>query len=172
RKAVLAISDGWRLYRPNPALERQLYCQPPTGLTPLGVDPRSGKLSTRDSRAPGGSSMFECDRDRLNLAKIDDADEFRRILDEANRANASFYPVDPRGLAVFDEQIIPPIPDAAGQPAAMVPPSVDAALLKTRLESLRTLADATDGIAVVDNNDLARGLKRVVDDLTSYYLLG
>jgi hypothetical protein len=45
-------------------------------------------------------------------------------------------------------------------------------MLKGRLESLRVLALNTDGIAVVDTNDLDRGLKRIADDLTSYYLLG
>jgi hypothetical protein len=45
-------------------------------------------------------------------------------------------------------------------------------MLQARLTSLRTLAEATDGLAIVDSNDLAGGLKRVVADLTSYYLLG
>ena len=45
-------------------------------------------------------------------------------------------------------------------------------MLTTRIENLRTLADATDGLAVVDNNNLERGVRRIVDDLTSYYLLG
>ena len=171
RKAVIAITDGWRLYRPNPALERRLGCQVPT-TPPVLTDPRTGKLTTRDSRNPYGATVGDCDRDRMNLARIDNADEFRRILDEANRANTSFYPVDPRGLAVFDEQIMPPIGDSVNRSAPMVPPSVDANLLRTRLESLRTLAEATDGIAVINSNDLNRGLRRIVDDLTSYYLLG
>jgi hypothetical protein len=37
---------------------------------------------------------------------------------------------------------------------------------------LRTLADATDGMAIIDTNNLEKGLLRVADDLTSYYLLG
>ena len=37
---------------------------------------------------------------------------------------------------------------------------------------MRTLADATDGIAVMDSNDLDKGLRKISDDLTSYYLLG
>ena len=45
-------------------------------------------------------------------------------------------------------------------------------LRRTHLESIRTLADGTDGIAVVDTNDLDKGLKKISDDLTSYYLLG
>src|SRR3954469_21521659 len=55
---------------------------------------------------------------------------------------------------------------------ADLPPNVDQATLKNRIETLRTLALDTDGIAVVDTNDLDKGLRRVVDDLTSYYLLG
>ena len=47
----------------------------------------------------------------------------------------------------------------------MVPVSVDAALLRTRLDSLRTLAGATDGIAVVDANDLNRGLNGILDTI-------
>ena len=39
-------------------------------------------------------------------------------------------------------------------------------------ESIRTLADGTDGIAVVDTNNLDKGLRKISDDLTSYYLLG
>jgi hypothetical protein len=34
------------------------------------------------------------------------------------------------------------------------------------------LADNTDGIAVVNNNDLDKGFKRIAADLSSYYLLG
>ena len=37
---------------------------------------------------------------------------------------------------------------------------------------MRTMAENTDGIAVVNSNDLDRGMKRISDDLTSYYLLG
>jgi VWFA-related protein len=174
RKAVIAITDGWRLFRPDPALERRLNCALPT-TAPVGIDPRSGRITgrePRDPRDPNSGTISACDRDRLNLARIDDADEFRRMLDEANRANTSFYPVDPRGLAVFDEQIAPPLHGLAEPPAPALPPSVDAALLRARLDSLRTLASATDGIAVINSNDLNAGLKRVVDDLTSYYLVG
>ena len=45
-------------------------------------------------------------------------------------------------------------------------------MLSGRLDSLRTLADATDGLAIVNSNDLAGGLRRVVADLSSSYLIG
>ena len=161
RKAILAITDGWLLYRPNPQLARPLDDRVPSGPV-IGVDPRGGRLALGDGRdgTPGANT---CDGDRMQLSQIDNDNEFRRLQDAANRANTSFYPVDPRGLAVFDTPIGP-----------APPPSifVDAAMLRSRLDSLRTLADATDGLAVVNSNDIARGLQRVVADLTSYYLLG
>jgi hypothetical protein len=49
---------------------------------------------------------------------------------------------------------------------------VDMARVRTRVDVLRTMADNTDGVAVVDTNDLDKGLRRISDDLTSYYLLG
>ena len=44
--------------------------------------------------------------------------------------------------------------------------------LKSRIETLQTLAGNTDGMAVVNTNDLETGVKRISDDLTSYYLMG
>jgi hypothetical protein len=38
--------------------------------------------------------------------------------------------------------------------------------------SLRRLAEGTDGTAVVATNDIAPALRRIADDLSSYYLLG
>ena len=131
------------------------------------IDPRTGKLTTRDTTSgPIPTSMYECDRDRLNLAQIDNEQLFRRILDEANRANTSFYPIDPRGLPVFDSPIVPS-GQVPGPPPPTLPLTVDAALLRTRTNSLRTLAENTDGIAIVNSNDLANGFKRIVDDLSS-----
>ena len=170
RKAVITITDGWRLYGPNAALVRPINGQAPPGTT-VGIDPRTGQLTGRP--LPGYTNPNDCERDRFALSQLDDQQHFRVILDEANRANASFYPIDPRGLAVFDENIVP----AAGVGIGInANPTVglveDRARLSARNTSLRTLAEATDGVAVVDTNDLARGLRRIVDDLSSYYLLG
>jgi VWFA-related protein len=169
RKAVLTISNGWLLYRPNLELMRPIPGRGvPTG-PGITVEPRGGKLTTKDpSTAP--TSNNRCEVDRMNLAQIDDETDYRRLLDRANGANVSFYPVDPRGLAVFDTPIVRQ--DVPGRPAPMVPLSVDRAMLTSRLTTLRTLAENTDGIAIVDTNDLTKGFRRVVDDLSSYYLLG
>jgi VWFA-related protein len=169
RKAVLAITDGWLQYRPNMALMRPLQCHGVPDQPQPGVDPRTRKLTANAQRqTPEG----KCGVDRVHLAQIDDEREFREILDEANAANTSFYPIDPRGLAVFDTPI--ERQDVFGAPSATPTLSLqaDSAMLRGRLTSLRTLAEATDGLAIVNSNDLAAGLKRAVDDLSSYYLLG
>ena len=161
RKAILTVSEGWALYRPNSNLARMADGRVP-GPPPVGVGPTGG-LRVGDLGRDAGGSAYECDQDRLRLAQEDHEREFRDLLDEANRANSSFYTIDPRGLPVFDTPI---------SEGPLTSPALDQAMLGSRQDSLRTLAGATDGVAVMNNNDIDKGLKRVVDDLTSYYLIG
>ena len=86
---------------------------------------------------------------------------FRDILGEANRANVSFYPIDPRGLPAMETDINEGVSLTA-----------DKAMLQTRLDSMRVLASNTDGIAFLNSNDLRGQMRRLAADFTSYYLLG
>jgi VWFA-related protein len=170
RKAILTVTEGWLLYGPNPALMNLRVDKltgrqepVPTG-DPVVVGP-NGKLTTKDPRdlSIGALTKSECDTDRMRLAMLDNKQFFLDLMNQANSANASFYPVDPRGLPVFDNPIGPDPPPTI---------TVDAAMLRQRLEAMKTLAGNTDGIAVTNSNDLDAGMKRISDDLTSYYLLG
>lgn len=172
RKAIITITNGWRLYGRNAALARPIDGQAPLGPI-IGVNPATGTLGARPPDSTGRTASADCERDRFALSQLDDEQQFRMIVDQANRANASFYPVDPRGLAVFDEPLVPAAGVGAGIYAnPMLSPAEDRARLTARNTSLRTLAEATDGLAVVDSNDLSRGLRRIADDMSSYYLLG
>jgi VWFA-related protein len=169
RKAILTITEGWQLYRPNPDLQR-LRTDPATGLQdpipgqePIGVGPDGRLRRSPHSMTSGGARQYDCDTDRLALASMDNDRYFRDLLEMANRWNSSFYPIDPRGLPAVDDLIGPDQP---------LPPHVSQARLKYKLERLRELAENTDGLAILNSNDLDKGLKRVSDDLTSYYLLG
>lgn len=163
RKAVLAVTEGWLLHRPSSEMMRMRDKYDIPGPDPIGVG-AGGKIRSRETiDAAGGTTLYECNTDRMRLAQIDNDHFLRLIIDRANRANTSFYPVDPRGLAVFDNPIGPDRPP---------PLQVDHAMLRTRLEAMHTLAVGTDGLAVTTSNDLDLGLKRIADDLTSYYLLG
>lgn len=169
RKAVLAFTAGWIRYKPNERLARKISdrCGGRIPQAPGVFIGRGGRLSTRDDSDPLAPFESACERDRVVLSQLDIDRDFRDLLDIANRSNVTFYPVDPRGLAAFDSSIDTGI--GIGTPP---PPSVDAANLRGRLDSLRTLADNTDGIAVVDANNVDAGLKRITADLSSYYLLG
>jgi VWFA-related protein len=169
RKAVLAITTGWPLYRENQNLARPLY-QPGDvtrgapqmpGPPPIVIGP-GGKLGLGDDPR-SATPMTMCEKHRSELAQVDDWQAFRNLVQDANRANVSFYPIDPRGLVVFDAPIGPRRPP---------PPALDAAILRERQNNLRTMAEETDGLAVVNQTDLSKGLRRVSDDLTSYYLIG
>jgi VWFA-related protein len=171
RKAVLAVSDGWRLFGPNNGLlTRGKGEDPPPGPGGIGVAP-GGQLTTDLARDRYGDPRLRCEADRLQLSQLDNGQTFRDLLDRANRSNVSFYPIDSRGLPVFDTSIEENFvyPGGARGP---VPPAIDQARLRLRIDSLQTLAEATDGMAVVNSNDIERGLTRIVADLTTYYLLG
>jgi VWFA-related protein len=171
RKAVLLLSDGWRLFGPNAALMRPIDNVPPRGTT-IEFDPRTRKLTTGDPRNPNARTS-DCERDRIALAQLNGQLRLRTIVNEANRSNASFYTIDPRGVVVFDEPIVPSSGVGMGSFAnPPVMPAEDLSRLTARHTSMRTLAEDTDGLAIIETNAFARGFKRIVDDLSSYYLLG
>lgn len=167
RKAVITVTDGWRLFRPNSALANSGSDRAPS-LPGIGVGP-TGRLTSDVGAARNGDVRSKCEMDRMMLSNIDNESEFRALLNKANRANVTFYPVDSRGLPVFDNSIEGPI----GRPMGLgMSPVADQAQLRQRTTSLQVMAAETDGIAVVNSNDIERGLSRIVADVGSYYLLG
>jgi hypothetical protein len=62
------------------------------------VDDQGAAHSHARSHNPRlGGRQSDCDADRQHLAMMDN-DRYRRdIIDDANRGNASFYMIDPRG---------------------------------------------------------------------------
>jgi VWFA-related protein len=162
RKAIITVTQGWLLFGENRSLLNSRGAGDVPTVDPVGVGP-NGILTTKDPRRRPDDFLArsECDGDRLRLATMDNKQFFIDIMNEANRANASFYPIDPRGLAALDSRVI-----------SNTPLGVDMTRLRTRIENLQTLAGNTDGIAVVNTNDLDKGVRRISDDLTSYYLLG
>ena len=167
RKAIVTISEGWVLFRPNADLTRPRILEsgqrePVPGPEPLGVGP-DGRLGVGNKNTNMPVSLNDCWAARQTLSLIDNDRLFKDLIELANRANATFYSVDPRGLPVFDNPAGPKPP---------APPNVEFRTLQQRTDALRVLADNTDGFAVMNSNDLGPGLRRIADDLSSYYLLG
>ena len=92
--------------------------------------------------------------------EADLASELAELTRAANRANASFYTIDPRGLVGMpdlDEQI------------DMVEWQD---YVRSSQDSLRVLAELTGGIAVVNQNDFDKALKRIDNETSDYYVVG
>jgi VWFA-related protein len=163
RKAIITVTEGWPLFRDDMKLIERPDGRMPTGPGIVRGRP-GGRPGTDDPRIGHGMTRGECDAARLKVGSYETWQQFRDLPDLANRANASFYTVDPRGLAAFDAPL-----DAATQP---LPPAVDQAILRNKLENLRELAERTDGLAVQNTNDLSGALNRIARDLSAYYLIG
>jgi VWFA-related protein len=144
RKAVVWVSNGFDF---DPFAESR-----------LGEDPVFGGRFGQ-SREEGREN-----RDRFNRGQVfADADlsrELGELTRTANRANATIYTIDPRGLVAgsdMDEQL---------------DPAEYATHVRKTQDSLRVLADLTGGIAVVNQNDFDRALKRIDAETSDYYVLG
>ena len=105
-----------------------------------------------------------------NRYATDILEETRSAIAAATRGGVSFYAVDPRGLGgnfddVMDLQSVP-----AGETTLGVT-SLNRELQNSQ-DSLRTISEETGGVAFVNRNDFARGFARIVQENSSYYVLG
>ena len=93
-------------------------------------------------------------------ADIDLYGYMRELTLSANRANATIFTIDPRGLAGIVD---------AGQ---YLDQSEWRTFLQKTQSSLRYLAEETGGLAVVNDNDFVSALKRIDAETSDYYVLG
>ena len=116
------------------------------------------------------------DYDITNVFENRDAttvmDATREVLAAATRANVAVYGVDPRGIggAVGDELIeVQSFPDDTSLGL-----NTGSFYNEVRLaqDSLRVLSDETGGFAAVNRNDFGTAFQRIVDDNSSYYVMG
>ena len=94
------------------------------------------------------------------FAAADLAAQMSELTRAANRANTTIYTIDPRGLVGgpdLDEKI------------DMVEWQNH---VRTSQDSLRVIADLTGGIAIVNQNDFTKALRRIDNETSDYYVLG
>ncbi|MDE3153470.1 MAG: VWA domain-containing protein, partial [Acidobacteriota bacterium] len=146
RKEVILVSEGFSNY------------VPPQLRNPDASAPGLGNPNMFNETAGQGSPQ----EDALNFfSTLDIQEELRIVYNAANRNNASLYTLDPRGLAPFEFDM--------GQ---HVSTQQDAQILSQTQDTLRVLADETGGRAIVNQNNMERGLRQLVKDASDYYLLG
>ena len=86
--------------------------------------------------------------------------ELSELTKAANRANVSFYTIDPRGLVAG--------PDINED----VPMNEWSQYVSKTRASLQVLAELTGGIAVVNENNFEDALQRIDAETSDYYVLG
>jgi len=144
RKAVVWVSNGYDF---NPFAESR-----------LGEDPVFGGRFGQ-TREEGKQQQDQFNKG-TQFADADLARELSEITRTANRANATLYTIDPRGLVAgtdLDEQL---------------DPVEFAEHVRKTQDSLRVLAEQTGGIAVVNQNNFDKALKRIDAETSDYYMLG
>jgi VWFA-related protein len=147
RKSIILVSEGFVSSVPaqlNDPSAAYPGMNNPARFQP-GVDPQ------QDPRQAAAEFFNQTD---LNS-------RLKEVFDTANRNNTSIYAVDPRGLAVFEYDV--------NQGVGL---QTDKKMLGDSIDTLRVLADNTDGRAIVNRNDLAAGMKQIMRDSSGYYLLG
>jgi VWFA-related protein len=107
-------------------------------------------------------------------------DAFRILTEMANRASVIIYTMDTRGvvnaLMLNSEDNFDDLNMMAKNGNSPSPIEKEAISRSTDLyetqQGLRLLAEETGGFAVVNNNNLSGGIRRVLDDQSGYYLIG
>jgi VWFA-related protein len=109
----------------------------------------------------------------LRLNGIDNQAQLHATIDAAIRAGVSFWPIDARGLVAQA-----PLGDATkGSPGNAGMYNGTAALAVTTnfqqsQDTLYALAGDTGGKALLDYNDLTKGIVQAQQNITSYYIVG
>jgi VWFA-related protein len=150
RKSLILLSEGF-----NATLPPQMRSNLPGGA--IGTTGIGGGATT-DPFAADNNPM----EDRVQFSQgMDLQRELQDVWDACNRNNTAIYAVDPRGLATGGFDITSNISARTSQN-----------YLNASLDTLRSLAENTDGRAIVNRNDLAAGMKQIIRDASAYYLVG
>jgi VWFA-related protein len=146
RKALILVSEGYSNL-PPPQMRNADATMPGLG-NPNARNPQAGDNDMNEDRAQWAAS-------------VDMDSDLREVYDNANRNNVAIYAVDPRGLPGFEFDI-----------NENVGLRTDAKYLTSTMDTLRVLAEQTDGRAIVNRNDIAVGMKQITRDSSAYYLIG
>ncbi len=165
RKAFIYLSNGYDL---NPFPESRLYSTLSAGQRRAALDRVGQGSMTQDEfdqfygdyPDPLTDPFEAMSRMGQQFADADLAVEIAELARMANRANTSFYTVDPRGLIAA-----PDINENVN------PEEWRMHMFKTQ-NTLRMLSELTGGIAVVNRNDFDDAFREIDAETSDYYILG
>ena len=159
RKALVYVSDGYDF---NPFQDSRLGLMDPNSPFAQNEFARSqNQMNAQNSNGSSTPDPFSSQqKQNEEFADADLARELGELTRTANRANVTMYTVDPRGLV------------GMGDIDDQVDPQQWNEYVRKSQDSLRVIAEETGGIAVVNQNDFSRALKRIDAETSDYYVLG
>jgi VWFA-related protein len=157
RKALVYVSDGYDF---NPFQDARLGNMDPNSPFQQNEFAKSQNQVNQQNGQTGVDPMTQQQQQSEEFADADLARELADLTRTANRANVTIYSIDPRGLV------------GMGDIDEQVDPSQWNDYIRKSQDSLRVLADETGGIAVVNQNDFDKALKKIDADSSDYYVLG
>ena len=109
----------------------------------------------------------------LRLNGVDNQAQLRATTNAAIRANVSLHPIDARGLVAMAPlgDASRPSPGGIGMFTGQLAQNAVTGFQRSQ-DTLYSLAKDTGGQAMFDYNDLALGIVRAAQSMTSYYMLG
>ncbi len=155
RKALVYVSDGYDF---NPFQDARLGLMDPN--SPFAQNEMARSQNQAAGADPNSDPLTQQQKQSEEFADADLARELGELTRQANRSNVTVYTIDPRGLvgmSDIDEQ---------------VDPTQWNDFVRKSQDSLRVIAEETGGIAVVNQNDFSKALKRIDADTSDYYVLG
>jgi VWFA-related protein len=161
RKALVYVSDGYDF---NPFQDARLGLMEPNSPFAQNEFARSQNQMRSDDGSGNSSNqvdpLTQQQKQSEQFADADLARELGELTRQANRANVTMYTIDPRGLV------------GMGDIDEQVDPRQWSEFVRKSQDSLRVIAEETGGIAVVNQNDFSKALKRIDAETSDYYVLG
>jgi VWFA-related protein len=159
RKALVYVSDGYDF---NPFQDARLGTMDPNSPFQQNEFARSQSQmrSSDDGSSPQTDPFAQQQKQNEEFADADLARELGELTRQANRANVTMYTIDPRGLV------------GMGDIDEQVDPQQWSEYVRKTQDSLRVIAEETGGLAVVNQNDFSKALKRIDAETSDYYVLG
>jgi VWFA-related protein len=155
RKAFIYISDGYDFNPFANSINQALTERDNPGSTGQSANSQGQSYA---SATDDPSSLFN--QQGAEFADADLAREMAELTRSANRANVSFYTIDPRGLVGMLDM------------DQKVDQTEWQDYVRKSQDSLLVLAHETGGLAVVNSNDFDKALKRIDAETSDYYVLG
>jgi VWFA-related protein len=158
RKALIYVSDGYDF---NPFQDARLGTMDPNSPFAQNEFARTqNQQQNSDGSSNGVDPFTQQQKQSETFADADLARELGELTRQANRSNVTMYTIDPRGLV------------GMGDIDEQVDPQQWNEFIRKSQDSLRVIAEETGGIAVVNQNDFSKALKRIDAETSDYYVLG